>query len=115
MVPEFANEPLTDFSVPAQRDAMESALRVVKNEFDRHWPLVVGGERLSSGAWIDSFNPCQKTERVGRVARASQAHAEKELDAAWAAFPDWSRWRPAERARLLFKVASLMRSRKHLF
>ena len=27
MVPEFANEPFTDFSIPAQRQAMEAALR----------------------------------------------------------------------------------------
>jgi 1-pyrroline-5-carboxylate dehydrogenase len=115
MVPEFANEPLTDFSIPANRQAMQAALQQVKNEFGREWPLVIGGEQVTSGAWIDSFNPCQKRELVGRTARAGRGEAERALDAAWQAFPDWSSWRPDQRARLLFKAAALMRAKKHVF
>src|SRR5947209_1899462 len=113
MVPEFANEAFSDFAEPAQRQAMEAALRTVANEFTRQWPLVIGGEQITSGAWTDSLNPCQKTQVVGRVAKASQQQAERALDAAWTAFGDWSTWHPAERARVLFKVAALMRQRKH--
>src|SRR5919202_3144416 len=115
MVPEFTNEALTDFSNPTNRQAMEAALHQVKGEFGREWPLVIGGQRVTSGAWIDSFNPCRKSELVGRVARAGRGEAERAIDAAWAAFPDWSRWQPAERARLLLKAAALMRARKHVF
>jgi 1-pyrroline-5-carboxylate dehydrogenase len=114
MVPEFVNEALTDFSNPEQRQAMQSALRSVQGEFARDWPLLIGGAQVTSGAWIQSMNPCQKTQVVGRVAKASQSQAESALDAAWAAFPEWSRWQPAERARLILKVAALMRARKHL-
>jgi 1-pyrroline-5-carboxylate dehydrogenase len=115
MVPEFANEALTDFSDPTNRQAMQAALQQVKGQFGREWPLVIGGERVKPGAWIDSFNPCQKNELVGRVARAGRGEAERAIDAAWAAFPDWSRSQTAERARLLLKAAALMRARKHLF
>src|SRR5258708_1438201 len=116
MVPEFANEPLTDFAESApDRQAMEAALREVKGEFDREWPLVIGGERVTTGAWIDSNNPCQKQQVVGRTARAGQAEAGRALDAAWDAFADWSTWQPAERARLLLKAAALLRRRKHVF
>jgi 1-pyrroline-5-carboxylate dehydrogenase len=116
MVPEFTNEPLTDFSKSApDRQAMEAALREVKGEFDRQWPLVIGGQRVTTTAWIDSHNPCQKQQIVGRTARAGQAEAERALNAAWTAFADWSRWQPAERARLLFKAAALLRRRKHVF
>jgi 1-pyrroline-5-carboxylate dehydrogenase len=115
MVPEFANEALTDFSQPTTRQAMQAGLRHVTDEFARDWPLVIGGERVTSGAWIDSFNPCHKDQQVGRVARAGRGEAERALDAAWAAFPDWSTWQPAERARLLLKAAALLRARKHVF
>jgi 1-pyrroline-5-carboxylate dehydrogenase len=115
MVPEFVNEALTDFSEPVQRQAMQTALRTVADEFTREWPLVIGGEHVTSGAWTDSLNPCQKTQVVGRVAKASQSHAERALEAAWAAFPEWSRWQCAERARVLLKTAALMRARKHVF
>jgi len=113
MVPEFVNEALTDFSNPAQRETMQTALRAVKDEFARDWPLVIGGAHVTSGAWIHSMNPCQKTQVVGKVAKASQPQAESALEAAWAAFPEWSRWQPSERARLILKVAALMRARKH--
>src|SRR5437763_10223762 len=115
MVPEFANEALADFSNPTNRQAMEAALQQVKGEFGREWPLVIGGQRVTSGAWIDSFNPCRKTELVGRVARAGRAEAERAIDAAWAAFPDWSRWHPAQRARLILKAAALIGARTPLF
>src|SRR5258708_11078719 len=112
MVPEFANEPLTDFaqSVP-DRQAMEAALREVKGEFDRQWPLVIGGQRVTTTAWIDSHNPCPKQQIVGPTARAGRVGARRAPDAAWSAFADWSQWQPAERARLLLKAAALLRRR----
>src|SRR6266851_6733659 len=116
MVPEFANERLTDFARSApDRQAMEAALREVKGEFDREWPLVISGERVTTTAWIESRNPCQKDQIVGRTARAGQGEAQRALDAAWDAFADWSTWQPAERARLLLKAAALLRRRKHIF
>ena len=116
MVPEFANEPLTDFAKSApDRQAMEAALREVKGEFDREWPLVIGGERVTTNAWIDSHNPCQKEQVVGRTAKAGQGEAQRALDAAWNTFADWSTWQPDQRARLLLKAAALLRRRKHIF
>jgi 1-pyrroline-5-carboxylate dehydrogenase len=115
MVPEFANEPFTDFSEPGQKRAMETALGEVKAEFGREWPLVIGGKRVTTNAWIDSLDPCHKHQVVGRAARAGRSEAEQALTAAWAAFPDWSTWLPGERARFLFKAAALLRRRKHLF
>jgi 1-pyrroline-5-carboxylate dehydrogenase len=86
MVPEFTNEPLSDFGNPEQKQAMQRALRQVGDEFGRDWPLVIGGEQVTSGAWIESLNPCRKDQVVGRVARAGRAQAERALEAAWNAF-----------------------------
>ena len=115
MVPEFVNESLTDFAQPVHRDAFEGALRSVRGEFGRDWPLVIGGQPHTTSAWIDSLNPCAPSEIVGRVAKATTDDAQRALDAAWYAFDDWSRWQPAERARVLFKAGALLRARKHLF
>src|SRR5258708_35732656 len=98
MVPEFANEPLTDFSNPVQRQAMDVALRQVKGEFSRERPLVIGGQRVTTQARIDSLNPCQKTHVVGRTAKTGQPEADRAREAAWAAFTAWSRWQRGERA-----------------
>jgi 1-pyrroline-5-carboxylate dehydrogenase len=113
MVPEFSNEPLTDFSNPSNRQAMDGALRQVKGEFGREWPLVIAGQPVTNGAWIDSLDPCHKTAIGGRVARAAAADAERALEAAWEMYAEWSVWDPAHRARMLPKAA-LMRRHKHL-
>src|SRR3954464_11957450 len=114
MVPEFTNEPLTDFSNGSHRQAMDVALRAVKAEFGREWPLVIAGQTVTNGAWIDSRDPCHKTQVVGRVAKASVEDAERALSAAWDAFAEWSTWDAAQRARLLLKTAALMRRNKHV-
>src|SRR6202040_241483 len=73
MVPEFTNEPFTDYQAQPNRQAMEAALREVKGEFNRQWPLVIGGQEVTTDRWIDSLNPCEKDQVVGRVARAGAA------------------------------------------
>jgi 1-pyrroline-5-carboxylate dehydrogenase len=115
MVPEFSNEPLTDFNQPRHQEDMQSALRAVQGEFEREWPLVIAGDAVTTGSWITSLDPCQKNRVVGKVAKAGRVEAERALDAAWAAYPEWSRWQAADRARVIFKAAALMRQRKHIF
>ena len=46
---EFRNEPYTDFSVPANRQAMEKALQQVRSAWGREYPLRIGGERFATG------------------------------------------------------------------
>jgi 1-pyrroline-5-carboxylate dehydrogenase len=115
MVVPFRNEPPTDFSQPAERAAFQAALQQAAARFGDEHPLVIGGEPVYSGEWIDSYDPCQRDHRVGRVARGTAALAEQALDAAWAAYPDWAHTAPMARARILWKAAALLRRRKHEF
>src|SRR4051794_34773169 len=112
-LPDFVNEPLTDFSVPTNREAFVAALAHVDAERAREYPLVVGGERLTTGQWIDSVDPSDHARRAGRVARATQREADLALDAAWSAFEDWSRAPGDDRAAIVLRAASLMRARRH--
>jgi 1-pyrroline-5-carboxylate dehydrogenase len=115
MLAPFRNEPPTDFSQPGAREAFQAALAQVAATFERDYPLLIGGEPVWSGEWIVSYDPCQRDRRVGRVACGTPALAERALDAAWAAFPAWSRLDPAARARILWRAAALLRRRKHEF
>jgi 1-pyrroline-5-carboxylate dehydrogenase len=112
-VPEFVNEPLTDFTQPENRQAFQAALERVGRELGRDWPLVIGGERVTTGEWIVSRNPSQKEQVVGRVAKAGRAEADRALEAAECAFAGWSRFPGEERARVLLRAAGLMRRRRH--
>ncbi|MBI4504562.1 MAG: L-glutamate gamma-semialdehyde dehydrogenase [Chloroflexi bacterium] len=115
MVPEFRNEPLTDFSRPAEREAFAAALAGARAERGREWPLVIDGQPVWTAAWIDSHDPCEKDQLVGRVARASRAEADRALDAAERAAHDWARLPAAARAGVLLRAAALLRRRKHDF
>jgi 1-pyrroline-5-carboxylate dehydrogenase len=114
-LPEFRNEPLTDFSKPQNRSAMETALEKVKSEFGREYPLVIGGERITGLKTFDSINPSHKDQRLGKFQKGTKAHVEKAIESAWKAFEKWKREPVGVRAGLLLKTAELMRQRKHEF
>jgi 1-pyrroline-5-carboxylate dehydrogenase len=111
-LPEFKNEPFTDFGKPENAAAMQQALADVKAEFGRSYPLVIGGEKIATDKWIESINPANPREVVGRVASASAEHANQAIEAASAAFESWRKVPAAERADYLFKAAAELRRRK---
>jgi 1-pyrroline-5-carboxylate dehydrogenase len=112
-LPAFRNEPLVDFSAAAERAAFERALAAVDAEAGREWPLVIGRERVTTGAWIDPRDPAAPSRVVGRVARAGRAEAERALEAASRCAPEWAAVPADERARVLLRAAAIMRRRKH--
>jgi len=114
VVPDFRNEPFTDFSVPANRQAFETALQSAEHDV-RDWPLVIAGARVTTDGWLTSHNPARHKTLVGRVARATKAEADRALDTAWAAFETWSRLEATERARVVMRTAAVLRRRKHEF
>ena len=78
-LPEFRNEPFTDFSKPENSAAMEQALAAVRAEFGKTYPLIIGGERISTEKTIASLNPARPSEVVGRVASASVEQANRAI------------------------------------
>jgi 1-pyrroline-5-carboxylate dehydrogenase len=112
---EFRNEPFTDFSQEENARAMREALGRVRAELGREYPLVIGGERVETGDLLESLNPARKTEVVGRFHKATKELATQAVEKANEVFKTWSRTLPQARAALLFRVASLLRERKHYF
>jgi 1-pyrroline-5-carboxylate dehydrogenase len=112
---EFRNEPFTDFSKEENARAMREALAQVKSELGRDYPLVVGGERIETGDFLESRNPARKSEVVGRFHKATKELATRAVETANETFKTWSRTLPQQRADWLFRVASLLRERKHYF
>src|SRR6266536_2482312 len=87
----FANEPSVDFSEDANRAAMREALRCVEGQLGRRYPLIVGGERRETGAWIKSINPGNRDQVVGEAAKARPSDVEDAIAAAAKAFAWWRR------------------------
>ncbi|HZI18711.1 MAG TPA: L-glutamate gamma-semialdehyde dehydrogenase [Pyrinomonadaceae bacterium] len=113
---EFRNEAFTDFGQEENARAMREAVERVKSELGREYPLVIGGERITNeGRTFESLNPAKKSEVVGRFQKATEEQARTAVERANEVFRTWSRTLPQERADLLFRVASLLRERRHYY
>ena len=108
----YRNEPYSDFSLPKPQKAFREALKTVRAELGRDYPLVINGEAVATGDWLESRNPSHPDEVVGRTAKGKAKEIEKAMDAAWNAYDDWSKLPMAHRARALVKLAAVMRRRK---
>jgi 1-pyrroline-5-carboxylate dehydrogenase len=111
----FVNEPVTDFSQPANREAMEIALREVRAQFGRQYELWVAGRREKTGDLLKSANPSRPDEVVGVHHKATKALANEAVEAAHAYFAEWGSTPAETRARMLFQAAELFRRRKFEF
>ena len=111
----FRNEPYTDFTIPANRKAMESALAAVRAQFGREYDLRIAGQRFTTPDKLKSVNPSKSAEVIGVHQKATPAMASKAIEDAYAFFPEWSRTDPAERIAMLRRVAQVLRNRKMEF
>lgn len=115
MPTKFKNEPLTDFSKPANKKGMEKALSKVRKELGKEYPLVIGGEEISTQDKLYSYNPAKPSEVVGIFSKANAELANKAIEAAAATFEKWKHVPAKKRADCLFKAAKLMHKRKFEF
>lgn len=112
---EFRNEPFTDFSKPENADAFRAALEKVKGELGREHPITINGEKITLEHKFNSVNPANTAEVVGVFSEGDSdtSLVEKAIDAATEAFKTWRNVPYTERAEYLFKIAAIMRERKH--
>lgn len=113
MPTEFRNEPFTDFSKEENAAAMRAAIAKVQSELGREYPLVIGGERINTEKKLDSFNPANRTQLVGRFQKATKELANRAVETAYETFQTWRNTSAQERADTLFRVAAILRERKH--
>jgi 1-pyrroline-5-carboxylate dehydrogenase len=111
----FQNEPYTDFTIPANRKAMEAALAQVRSEFAREYDLQIGAERLKTPDKLKSVNPSNPSEIVGIHQKATPDMASKAIEAAHSFFPEWSRTSARSRIGKLRSAAHILRRRKMEF
>ncbi len=111
-LPEFVNEPFTDFSQPTVAAAMQAALQQVTARFEKEYPITIAGEKIRTGSTFTSYNPAAPEQTLGRFQIADAALAEKAVEAAWAAFPAWAKTPATARAEYLLKASDLVKARK---
>jgi 1-pyrroline-5-carboxylate dehydrogenase len=111
----YTHEPFTNFTDEANKLAFEQALSYVQSQLGKDYPVLIGGEAITTDKKIQSINPANKEEVIGSVSMADQDLAEKAMQTALNAFESWKRWKPEHRANILFRAAAMLRRRKHEF
>lgn len=113
MSEEFRNEAFTDFSKEENASAMRAAIAKVQSELGREYPLVIGGERITTEGKLESINPANRTQVVGKFQKATKELASRAVETAHQTFQTWKHTSPADRAAIVFRVAEILRERKH--
>src|SRR5713226_9149741 len=114
-LPEFHNGPMADFSVPANRRAMEDALQQVRAQFGHEYDLLVGGQRVKTADKLRSVNPSHPAEIVGIHQKATPELANRAVESAYEYFREWGYTNPNDRIRKLLAAARLLREHKFEF
>lgn len=111
-IKEYAPTSYLNFSKPKVHAEQAEAIAKVRKKFGREYPLIINGKKVKAEGTIDSVNPANTAEVVGRFHLATKEHAETAIQAAVKAFESWKRVPAAERAEYLFKAAARVRERR---
>src|SRR3989442_15106498 len=112
-VSEFTNEPFIDFTKPENRSRMQEALKKVKAEFGREYPMWLNGKKVTTTEKRISTNPSHPLEIIGVFQNATVDMARQAVEDAHKCFDMWKKVSPQERAKCLFRAAQIVRERKY--
>ncbi|WP_405099589.1 L-glutamate gamma-semialdehyde dehydrogenase [Oceanobacillus sp. FSL H7-0719] len=115
MVVPYKHEPFTDFTVEENKQKMAEAVKQVEADFGKEYPLIIGGERVTTEDKIKVVNPSNKDEVLGYVSKSNKEIAEKAMNVADDTFKTWRKSAPEFRAGILFRAAAIIRRRKFEF
>ncbi|HVK38750.1 MAG TPA: L-glutamate gamma-semialdehyde dehydrogenase, partial [Candidatus Kapabacteria bacterium] len=90
----------------------EEAIAAVRRRFGKSYPLVINGRKVTTAKQLESHNPANPSEIVGRFSLAGQAEAERAITAAAKAFETWRMVPGPDRAQYLFEAARVVRERR---
>jgi RHH-type proline utilization regulon transcriptional repressor/proline dehydrogenase/delta 1-pyrroline-5-carboxylate dehydrogenase len=102
----FRNEPAIDFARPENRAQFYNALQATGEQIKRQT------KAARSGEWLESLNPANPKEVVGRVKITSTEEADEAIDAAIGFFPKWRATPAKKRAEILLRAAEIMRRKR---
>lgn len=115
MMEPFRNEPFTDFTDGDNKKSFRAALDQVTRQLGQEYAVIISGERILTGRKSASINPARISQVIGEVYQADKPLADKAVSRAAEAYASWSRVKPGQRARYLYKTAALLRQRKYEF
>jgi len=110
--PSFSNDPERDFSQPEARLGMAEAVERVRGMLGKDYPAIIDGSPIWTDQCIVSRDPSRPSQVVGRTSSSSLKDAERAVQAASRALPEWRAAGADARAAVLRRAAAILRSRR---
>jgi 1-pyrroline-5-carboxylate dehydrogenase len=106
--PEPRNEPVKDYAPgSAEREQLRAKLAELSGQ-TIDIPLVIGGKDVTLAETFDAVMPHRKEHALAHVAKGNAEHVQQAIEAASAAWHDWSRTPWEERASIFLRAAELL-------
>ncbi|MBD2340729.1 L-glutamate gamma-semialdehyde dehydrogenase [Calothrix sp. FACHB-156] len=102
----------TDYAEEEERRKSAEAFKAVHQQLGRTYLPLINGEYVNTPEVVDSLNPSNFSQVVGKVGLISVEQAEQAMKAAKAAFPAWRKTPAKQRADILRKAGDLMSQRR---
>ena len=108
----FHNAADTDYAVLVQRDRALNAFTTVRQQLGQTYRPLINGESVNTADAVESVNPSNFSEVVGKIGLISVEQADEAIAAAKAAFPAWRDTPAHDRANILRRAAELLEQRR---
>ena len=106
--PEPYNEPIKSYAPGSlERDELRARLDELAGQ-QIELPLVIGGKDVKLAESFDQVMPHDKEHVLAKVSKGDASHVQQAIDAAAAAWTDWSRTPWEERAAVILRAAELL-------
>ncbi|MBN3882582.1 MAG: L-glutamate gamma-semialdehyde dehydrogenase [Nostoc sp.] len=102
----------TDYAEEEVRTKAAQAFQSVRQQLGKTYLPLINGEYVNPPEFVDSLNPSNFSQVVGKVGLISVEQAEQAMQAAKAAFPGWKKTPAKQRADILRKAGDLMELRR---
>ncbi|MBH8551566.1 L-glutamate gamma-semialdehyde dehydrogenase [Nostocaceae cyanobacterium CENA357] len=109
---KFVGAADVDYAEEEERRMSAEAFQSVRQQLGRSYLPLINGEYVNTAEVIDSLNPSNFSEVIGKVGLISVEQAEQAMQAAKAAFPGWRKTPAKQRAGILRQAADLMEQRR---
>ena len=109
---KFFNAADTDYAEVEAREKGREAFNTVRQELGKTYLPLIDGKYVETTERVDSVNPSNFSEIIGKIGLISIEQADMALAGAKAAFPGWRKTPAKERADILRKAAELMEKRR---
>jgi 1-pyrroline-5-carboxylate dehydrogenase len=107
-LPELYNEPVKSYA-PGTPEREELRVRLAQMQGEQiEIPCVIGGKEVRTGDTFQAVMPHDKDHVLAHVHKGGPEHVQQAIDAAGAAWRDWSRTPWEDRAAVFLRAAELL-------